>query len=341
MELELEDDAVCNPSDNEELRAVVEVSLTRRQILQGALGAAAVAFIGGPKAVLAQSDVAPRLHRGPVVAGRPGAAARRLHAPGASRPGAIRSRAGRAGIRARPSSADEQAAQMGMHADGLHFFSLPQGSNSSEPRPPLREQRVHRRGPAAPGRPAADDRREGAQVAGGARRHHRGDRPQRRPLGGGAALELRPAPDGLHAHALRGSGRGPPAAADEHGSRRPQPARHAQQLRDGRDALGHVPDLRGELQPVLRPRPGERRADGRPAPLRPAERRQRARLGDAGRTLRRLARAERVQPLRLGGRDRPLRPEQHAGEAHGARPHRARGRDGHARARRARGRVHG
>jgi secreted PhoX family phosphatase len=82
MELDLEDDAVCNPSDNEELSAVVELSLTRRQILQGALGAAAVAFIGGPKALLAQS--ASRLGFGSVAVsqGGPGAAARGLHAPG-------------------------------------------------------------------------------------------------------------------------------------------------------------------------------------------------------------------------------------------------------------------
>ncbi|MET0555521.1 MAG: PhoX family phosphatase [Vicinamibacteria bacterium] len=130
MELELEDDAVCNPSDNEELRAVVEVSLTRRQILQGALGAAAVAFIGGPKAVLAQS--ASRLGFASVAVSQEdqvllpeGYTHQVVTAWGDPVSG---------GPRWDPSSAgtsDDQAAQMGMHADGVHFFSLPQGSNSS------------------------------------------------------------------------------------------------------------------------------------------------------------------------------------------------------------------
>lgn len=51
--MELDDDLDCNPSDNPELTAIL--SLSRRQVLQGALGAAAVTFLGGPKALFAQA----------------------------------------------------------------------------------------------------------------------------------------------------------------------------------------------------------------------------------------------------------------------------------------------
>jgi hypothetical protein len=130
MELELEDDVVCNPSDNEELRAVVELSLTRRQILQGALGAAAVAFIGGPKALLAQS--ASRLGFGSVAVSQED----QVLLPEGYTHQVVTAWGDpvSSGPRWDPNaanSADEQAVQMGMHADGLRFFPLPLGSNES------------------------------------------------------------------------------------------------------------------------------------------------------------------------------------------------------------------
>ena len=51
------------------------------------------------------------------------------------------------------------------------------------------------------------------------------------------------------------------------------------------------------------------------------------RLGEVLQPLRRRQGAERAVPLRLGGRDRPLRPELDAQEAHRARPLQARSRD--------------
>jgi secreted PhoX family phosphatase len=120
----------CNDSDNEELRAVVEVSLTRRQILQGALGATAVAFIGGPKSLLAQSSsrlgfAAVRVSQEDQVLLPDGYAQQVVLAWGDPISNGPRWDPSGAG------TAEEQAQQCGMHNDAIHFFSLPQGSNSS------------------------------------------------------------------------------------------------------------------------------------------------------------------------------------------------------------------
>src|SRR4029450_1431381 len=53
--MDLDDDPVCNPSDNPELSRLLDARLSRRRVLQGALGTAAVTFLGGPRALLAQS----------------------------------------------------------------------------------------------------------------------------------------------------------------------------------------------------------------------------------------------------------------------------------------------
>ena len=69
---------------------------------------------------------------------------------------------------------------------------------------------------------------------------------------------------------------------------------------------------------------GRRQARCPRAPLGPAQGRRRLPLARARRALRRAQAPERAQPLRLGGRDRPVGPDQHAGQAHRARPRRAR-----------------
>ena len=130
MSLELEDDPICNPSANEELRSIVDVSLTRRQVLQGTLGAAAVAFIGGPRALLAQG--VSRLGFRAVEVSQED---RVLLPPGYTHQVVVAWGDPVSGgpawdVNAGNNSA-EQEVQMGMHADGLHFFSLPLGSNSS------------------------------------------------------------------------------------------------------------------------------------------------------------------------------------------------------------------
>ena len=112
-------------------------------------------------------------------------------------------------------------------------------------------------------------------------------------------------------------------AADPAGRAR---ARHVQQLRQRHDALGHLPVRRRELHLLLqRPATSPTRTSAAGACAR-------ATVGYRWHELDERFDAtqapERAEPLRLGGRDRPVRPEQHAGQAHRARPRRARGRLG-------------
>ena len=107
---------------------------------------------------------------------------------------------------------------------------------------------------------------------------------------------------------IAGPGRRTRPAEDQRRSDRHQGAGHAQQLRRRQDALGHLAHRRGELQRLLRrQRARERPARGRAtsATAFPAA----VCLGRVGRPLRRRQGAERAVPLRLDGRDRPLRPE--------------------------------
>jgi secreted PhoX family phosphatase len=125
MDLEDQD---CNPSGNPELTALA--SLSRRQVLQGALGAAAFAFLGNPRDLLAQTTS--RLGFRSVVAAQEDAVLlpegythQIVHAWGDP----ISS--GPLWDPTAANSAAEQAQQVGMHHDGLHFFPLPLGSGSS------------------------------------------------------------------------------------------------------------------------------------------------------------------------------------------------------------------
>ena len=121
--------------------------------------------------------------------------------------------------------------------------------------------------------------------------------------------------------------------------RRHDSARHGQQLRDGLHAVGHVSRLRGELQRVLQ-------GSAAPATGTPL---QRYGIGPSphdthgGRPTRGSTStpAQRIEPLRLGGRDQPVEPEQHTRQAHRAGTPQARGRVGAGGPRRARRRVHG
>ena len=126
--MELDDDVDCNPSDNPELTTIL--SLSRRQVLQGTLGAAAVAFLGGPRALLAQTSsrltfTSVGVSQEDGVRLPPGYTHDIVHAWGDPISN---------GPQWDPSatnSAAEQAVQVGMHHDGLHFFPLPLGSGSS------------------------------------------------------------------------------------------------------------------------------------------------------------------------------------------------------------------
>lgn len=104
----------------------------------------------------------------------------------------------------------------------------------------------------------------------------------------------------------------------------------------GDDAVGHDPARRGELPPVLRPRPL-----GDPQAVRHRHRGERTQVGTLRPALRRVARAERAAPLRLGRRTRPVRPGLHPAQAHRAGPLQARGGAAEADRRRAGRRLRG
>ena len=118
-------------------------------------------------------------------------------------------------------------------------------------------------------------------------------------------------------------------AADQRGPDRHAGVRHAQQLRRRQDALGHRADRRGELPAVLRQPGGLARRRSAPHPARSLRRRRGgfgAALGGVLPALRPRPGAERALPLRLGRRDRSLRPGFDAEEADRPRPRQARGR---------------
>ena len=156
-----DDDIGCNPSDNPELTTILSVS--RRRVLQGTLGAAAVAFLGGTKALLAQAASRAGLRLRAGVAGGPGPASGWLHAP--DRPRVGRPHLERAGLgsRQRPTTAAEQAVQAGHAPRRAPLLPAAPGIEQLEPRAAGRQPRVHGRGPAAPGRPRPADARQGAK----------------------------------------------------------------------------------------------------------------------------------------------------------------------------------
>ena len=116
-------------------------------------------------------------------------------------------------------------------------------------------------------------------------------------------------------------------------------ARHAQQLRHGLHAMGHVSGVRGELQRLFR-KTGAARTEAR-TPLRHHRRRRRLPLAHDRQAISRRRGAERAEPLRLGGRDRSVQSALDAGEAHRARAPEARGCVGAGGAGRPRRRLHG
>ena len=111
----------------------------------------------------------------------------------------------------------------------------------------------------------------------------------------------------------------PCAHADQGRPDRRAGARHAQQLRRRRDAVGHLAHLRGELPRLLLGQARRRPSGGRATTSAMACRGNWLQLGQLLRPLRRRQGAERAQPLRLDGRDRSVRPDLDAEEAHGAR----------------------
>jgi uncharacterized protein len=201
-------------------------------------------------------------------------------------------------------SAAEQETQLGMHHDGIHFFA------PLTPESPQRGLLVMNHEYTDDGLLHADGmatwtRREGAQGAGRARRL--GDRGRSRRTAAGRSCS--PAPGRVASPPARRWPSAGPAAATR--CCRPAPTRrgraragHAEQLRQRHHALGHLPDLRRELHLLLQ-------GPGQPTRTSAAGACARAAWATAGTSTTSASTPPSTrtsQPLRLGGRDRPLRP---------------------------------
>ena len=343
------DDAISNPSTGPSLDDVLLARYSRRQVLAGGLVAAGAALLGraAPLRVAEGADDLIGFRGVPVskadtVIVPGGYSAEVLYAWGDPVGNGPEFKSDASNTYA------DQERQAGMHHDGIHYFPLPLGSTELDARAPGDEPRVHGRRSPPPGRDGPVDAGEGGEVPGRSRRVGRRGHPGRGPLAGrpelgaGAPDHGADADEGLRA----GGGARPHAHRLRPG--RPDGAGHDQQLRHGRDALGDVSHLRGELQQLLRERRGRRArhrrsgraegGDGRPEAVR-HRRQEQLPLERARRAVRRGEEPERVQPLRLDRGDRSLRPRQPAREAHGPRALQARGRVRDPRQRQPGGRV--
>jgi secreted PhoX family phosphatase len=130
-----QDEALSNHTTNPTLAAVAAERYSRRQMLQGGLLTAGLVLFGGPRGPLATRPVEGAdgllgfrgipVSRADTVVVPPGYTAEVLYAwgdPIGDGP-AFKTDAS--------NTAEEQARQAGMHHDGMHFFPLPLGSDSS------------------------------------------------------------------------------------------------------------------------------------------------------------------------------------------------------------------
>ncbi len=125
-----EDDTISNPSSNESFESILERNLSRRQVLKGGLGAAAVAMFGPPlfdmNKALAGTDSAGLIgftgispSTADTVRVPAGYSAQVLYRWGDP------ASAGPAFLQDASNSAADQMVQAGMHHDGMHFFPFP------------------------------------------------------------------------------------------------------------------------------------------------------------------------------------------------------------------------
>ena len=263
-----------NPTDNPTIGDVIATRLGRRDLLKGALGVAAIAATVSPLALAAASranaDTAARFRFEEIEAGIDA-----NHHVAAGYDADVLIRWGDPVVAGAPAFDPKQqtrrrAAPAVRLQLRLHRLFPDAGRRQSvASRPPRRQPRIHQRGadvprPAAAGRQERDVRRHD----GGARRHRngrawrRGDRdpPRERQMAGRRAIRnTRRRIDADDADGHHRPGRGPCAAADLRRSERPPRARHGQQLRRRRDAVGHLADLRGELPRLLQRQARRRR----------------------------------------------------------------------------------
>ena len=206
-------------------------------------------------------------------------------------------------------TAADQAQQWGMHNDGVVYFPI----DGSRARPARPEQRVHRRRPAVPRRHRRTGTRRRRQVAERPRRRRSSrsrKQPQRGRRGDGRAGRPRVRPPHHRADADRRSAARPPATR---ACRRPRDP-------TGRRVLGTLNNCAMGYTPWGTYLACEENFNGyfrkTAPPTAPIERRYGITAVGAGyllahdrRALRRRHRAERAEPLRLGRRDRPVRPD--------------------------------
>ena len=326
----VDEDDICNPSKNQHFNEVLAARLSRRSVLKGGLAALALGGIGSlvkamPAAARGRGSLLgftgiPVSSADTVVVPK-GYTARVLIAwgdPIADGP-EFRQDAS--------NTAADQALQWGMHNDGVVYFPI-DGSRHGllvQNHEYTDEGLLFTDGIANWN---AEKTNKSLNAHGVSVIEIRKDRDGRRGRGHGndddwhvvSSSKYRAAHHRADSDPDRRAGRRGSAAAHERGSRRPRGARHAQQLRHGLHAVGHLPGLRGELQRVL-PQDGHASALGQRQPARAALRRCTPfglwhQVLPSRTAVQRRQRAQRAQPLRLGGRDRSVQAHLDAGEAH-------------------------
>jgi secreted PhoX family phosphatase len=138
------EDVGCNPSDNPSLATVIEARFSRRHLLQGGLGVAAMGFLGGGAGSLLSSTPAAAQEAGKAWRGTskllgfkplPVSTLDKVVVPEGYTAqvlipwGTPLQSTGPAWKKDASNTAEEQAQQVGMHHDGMHFFPL-QGSST-------------------------------------------------------------------------------------------------------------------------------------------------------------------------------------------------------------------
>ncbi len=125
-----EDDKISNPSSNETFESILEVNLTRRQILKGGIGAAAVAMFGPSLFDMNQALAGTHGFAGIGFTGISASTTDTVRVPAGYTAKVLYAwgdpvSAGPAFLRDASNSAADQMVQAGMHHDGMHFFPFP------------------------------------------------------------------------------------------------------------------------------------------------------------------------------------------------------------------------
>jgi secreted PhoX family phosphatase len=138
-----EDDPVSNTSKNRHFNEIVAVNPQRRRLLQGGLGAAALAFFGTPALTRMGEAVAGTVPAAPTFTPIAAAFADQVRVPPGYTAQVLYRWGDPTGIRRRMpefqavggvsvNTAEEQAFQAGMDHDGMHFFPLGQDEREDE-----------------------------------------------------------------------------------------------------------------------------------------------------------------------------------------------------------------